>query len=94
MIFTTLKERNETFDTIGKKEKFADLTERQNDCVQGMYLAIESLEHLKCEYENSESKLEELVNEISTDAIEEAIQRIEIVIAEMVVSFRDSNAEE
>lgn len=93
MIFATLKEYNEVLEKVENRQRFEDLTERQNDSLDGMYWSIEAVENLKCEYNMLESDtiLEKIQKEIAIEVIDDCIKYITISALEMVAAFRDNN---
>ena len=98
MIFTTLEERNRVFETIQVKKDFEGLTSSQQSAIRGMYWAIEELENL-CPEDIEEiytgvRPLQATINDIAQKTINAAIDKIEVNIAEMYVSFCDTNASE
>lgn len=93
MIFATLKDRNEVLEKIENKQRFEDLTERQNDSLDGMYWSIDAVENLKCEYGmlESDTLLEKIQKEIALEVIDDCIKHITIGALEMVAAFMDNN---
>lgn len=91
MIFSTMKEREEAFETIRERKPFKDLTESQNDFIEGMYEALQCVSDMADEY-LIDTVLNKMVSEIKKEAVADMVKTIELTIAEFVVSFRDDNA--
>lgn len=95
-IFTTLKERNRVYNIIENREKFEDLTPEQTAEIEGIYEAIERIESLKEDIEHTMytgiDAYDKITEDVCKQFADNAIQSLEISIAEMYVGFADMNA--
>lgn len=93
MIFPTMDEHNRVMDMISKREDFSDLKQWQQDVIRGMYYAIERLEHLRYENQPAEDdkQIERIYKESAVEILDEAVDSIELEIADMYVAYSDNN---
>lgn len=94
MMFSSYEEETKCVNAVKNREKFDDLNSYQMAAVQGMYWAIEALDNQKYEYDDGDTVIEKLQNGVAKEVVDECIERVEMDIINMVVSFRDQNAED
>lgn len=94
MIFSTMEEAKEVAVTIFDRKDFEDLHPDQMNCIKGMYLCLDVLDEFESKHCDEEygGKLGEIVDEISCKAVSTASDDIVSAISELVVYFRDKNA--
>lgn len=90
----TFKVQEELIGCINDRDFPDGLTDWQKDNIRGMYWAVEAISDAMPDYEiyDDESVIEKMVSEVSLNALEDAIQRVELNILQTMASFLDNNA--
>lgn len=94
MIFGTLEEANRVRSIVEARGTFEELTDSQNAFIRGMYRAIEAVENSVDYVDEDCTTLEKIVNEVSEEAVENAVTDIELAVEEIYVTFSEINFSE